>query len=116
MRRDDDYLRNMLIEMSDSDEWLFQSSTFKNASEHDAKRHYHILLAQDAGLMAEIDHQVYRMTSQGHDFVAAIRRSETWEVAKSAAAQVGGASLHLLWQVAEGYARGKLAQMGVPMG
>ncbi|OAN71117.1 hypothetical protein A8B82_21225 [Sulfitobacter sp. EhC04] len=120
VNRDDDYLRELLNEFEASNTWIHHSSgAGLSLSKHEAfRRQYHILLLVDAGLMTSINGNgsPYRLTSQGHDFLAITRQSEAWEAAKSATRHMGGASIQMLYRVAEGYAREKLAQMGVPLG
>ncbi len=117
LERDDDYLRDLLRELEASDEWMHLSvlNIGSDADEH--KRHFHILLLVDAGLLAPMSAkmQTFRITNAGHDFLAVTRRSETWEAAKAASRHIGGASIQMLYRAAEGLARQKLADLGVPL-
>ncbi len=118
LQRDDDYLRGLLQEMERSDQWMHLSALMLSMSEEDAKRHYHVLLLVDAGFLAPMKPggSAYRITNTGHDFLALTRKNDAWEATKSAAGHLGGASLQMLYRVAEGYAKQKLAELGIPMG
>lgn len=117
LQRDDDYLRALLQEMEQSDEWMHLSGLYSSMTAEDAKRHFHVLLLVDAGFLAPMKAggSAFRITNTGHDFLALTRKSETWEATKAASKHLGGASLQMLYRVAEGYARNKLAELGIPL-
>jgi len=56
------------------------------------KRHYHILLATDEGLLAPVSKDCYRLTSEGHKFLDATRDKSTWERTKKKVAETGGSA------------------------
>ena len=122
LERDDDYLRDLLLEMVTGDSWL-HTSTLHGDGSGAHKRHFHILLLVDAGFMARVAQEgnqgqggSYRITNDGHDFIALTRETEAWEATKAAMKSIKGASVQMLYRVAEGYARQKLVEMGVPIG
>lgn len=117
MERDDDYLRELLLEFEGSDTWEHVSVLAIGDRSERLKRHYHVLLLVDGGLMAPLDEKArtFRITNQGHDFLAATRQNEAWEATKNASRHIGGASVQMLARIAEGYARQKLAELGVPL-
>lgn len=117
MERDDDYLRELLLEFEGSDSWEHTSVLPTSGKLERMKRHYHVLLLVDGGLMAPLDGKArtFRITNQGHDFLAATRQSEAWEATKKASRHIGGASVQMLARIAEGYARQKLTELGVPL-
>lgn len=117
LERDDDYLRELLQEMEAGSDWTHLSVLTMSASEEGRKRHFHILLLVDAGLMASMGEkmQSFRITNAGHDFLALTRRNDAWEAAKAATRHLGGASVQMLYRAAEGYARQKLAEFGIPL-
>jgi hypothetical protein len=117
MERNDDYLRSLLLELEASDDWMHLSVLTSGSDEAENERHFHIMLLVDAGLMAPMSAkmQTFRITNSGHDFLALTRQSERWEAAKSAVRHIGGASIQMLYRAAEGLARQKLIEMGVPL-
>lgn len=116
MQRDDDFLRALLLEFEASSEWWHLSALHHGSPPEELKRHFHVLLLVDAGMLAPLKEggSTYRITNFGHDFLALTRKKETWEMTKSAARHMGGASIQMLYRVAEGLARSKLADLGVP--
>lgn len=117
MERDDDFLRSLLLEMEAGDEWMHMSVLTNSSDEAEYKRHFHIMLLVDAGLMSPMSAkmQTFRITNSGHDFLALTRQNERWEAAKSAVRHIGGASIQMLYRAAEGLARQKLIELGVPL-
>ncbi len=118
MIRDNDYLREILIKMEVADGYKFNGpSRVMAPSPEEARYNYHLLLLIDAGLVSPMDPQMntVRMTGQGHDFLAATRRSEAWEAVKEQAAKIPGASVGMLAKIAEGYVIAKARELGLPI-
>lgn len=117
MRRDDDYLRKLLMELEDHRWWAFPNQLAGGDDAEAEKRYYHMLLLVDGGLMAPVDDKgvSLRITNAGHDFLAMTRDSEKWEAVKGAAHKLGGASVQMLYRIAESYARQKLVDIGIPL-
>lgn len=108
MRRDDDYLRDMLRAMEASDDWLHLVGYEEDQVAAD-KSLFHAKLLCDEGFLEEVRPcSEYRMTNKGHDFVATTRDDKIWGKTKAALSKLGGHSVTMLFQVAEGYARAKL--------
>lgn len=110
MKRDDDYIRQMLMDMEASDDIHMVAALHINASPEGLKRHEHAELLCDAGLFQRVNKGVYRMTNQGHDYLAAIRSDTVWSKTKQGAAKVGGASLGMLKDIALAYVKQEAAQ------
>ena len=106
MKRDHDYIRDMLFEAEDaaSDQYV--------AAIHDGdvKKSYHAKLLCDVGFFVQLNPQgVYRMTSQGHDYLDAIRDEGIWKKTKDAVAETGGsAALEIMKKLAMGFVETKL--------
>lgn len=118
MRRDDDYMRQILLDMEASPNWQFEGSSGVMAPDDQArKRAYHIGLLLDGGLLTKLDpngHGV-RMTSQGHDFLEVTRQSDAWNAVKAASRKLGGATASMMLRIGEAYAVQRLREMGVPI-
>ena len=109
MRRDDDYIRELLREFEAAPDYLVLSVLTLAGGEEQRKRHYHIGLLCDAGLMVQINEHAFRMTSQGHDFLDAIRNDTIWNRTKAGAAEIGGATLSMLGDIAVAYLKQRAA-------
>jgi len=103
MKRDDDYIRKLLLDLEESEETHLICGMTLTQSDDEEKEYYHVQLLCDAGLMKETQRGVFRMTNQGHDFVAAVRSDNIWSKTKSGAAQIGGATLGILRDIATAY-------------
>ena len=114
MRRDDDRIRAMMMEMEADPSPLH----FLDADDADELAYFHMRLLIDEGFMEEVGKAggQFRMTSKGHDFVQAIRDDTIWSKTKSATAHVTGASLTILKDLALGMIRQKLIGAGYLLG
>ena len=83
MKRNNDILRELLLE-AEADESPFFLVPYTQDTE-DARNAYHAKLLCDVGLFEEVNDQVYRLTSQGHDFLAATKLEGAWEKIQSTA-------------------------------
>lgn len=63
MKRDDDFLRDMLFEAEASNQAFFMAILIHSPSEPELKRHMHAALLCDAGLFQEVNNGVFRMTN-----------------------------------------------------
>ncbi|WP_049763977.1 DUF2513 domain-containing protein [Cereibacter sphaeroides] len=117
MKRDDELLRKLLLEMEESEDALHIYHLVLASSPEDAKAYYHLRLLVDEGFLEETGKSggVFRMTNKGHDFTAAIRSDTVWNKTKDAAAQVSGVSISILKDIALGIVRDQLVKMGVPL-
>lgn len=55
-------------------------------------------------------HNISRITSNGHDFLDAVRKDSTWEYTKSKALEIGGSTLSLMIEIAKDYLAEQLKQ------
>ena len=54
------------------------------------KKWYYVQLMYDAGYITEESNEVYRLTSQGHDFIESIRDEGIWNKTKAMVSETGG--------------------------
>lgn len=118
MKRDDDLIRNLMLEIEDRPDPLYVFPQFMSMSKEDLAKYYHLRLLTDEGLLQETGKTggIFRMTSKGHDFVAAIRGDTVWAKTKEAAGHVAGVSLSMMKDIALGYVRQELTKLGIPLG
>ena len=107
MRRDADYVRELLLEFEACKGWRIPNAHKINASPDDERRSYHIQLMCDQGLLLEINSGMCRMTSYGHDFLDATRNNDIWEKAKRSAYNAGGFTLNVLMEIAVEYVKAR---------
>ncbi len=105
MVRDDAFIRKILLDLEASEETLLVSVATMDQDEEEEKLHYHVQLLCDAGLMTPVGRGTFRMTNQGHDFVAAVRDETIWKKTREGAAQVGGVTLGVLKDIAVAYVK-----------
>ncbi len=111
MKRDDDYLRELLLSFEGDDKPLVLVSRALSQSAAEQKKNYHIELLCDAGFMTLVPPSGYRMTMQGHDYLDAIRSEGVWQRTKQAVAETGGsATLEILKALATGFVKKKLTE------
>lgn len=115
MKRDDDYLRSLIVEIQDSDRWIVMSDLTHSSDEDDFRRHFHILMLVDAGLVAPFSRATYRLTDAGQTFAAQVRDDGAWSRIKAAANAATGHSVALLADIARAYALDALKRWGVPL-
>lgn len=112
MKRDDDLIREILLEIEQDDDWLvIMPGRTLSAAPEERRRRYHILLLSDKGLVTSVADGTFRMTAQGHDYLDAIRDHGIWQKTKDAVAATGGnASLEIIKQLATGFLKVKISQ------
>ncbi len=109
MKRDDEYLRQILLEVEDQEDFLLLVRKVMAASANDRRKQYHVELLCDAGLMSQVSESGYRMTSAGHDYLDAIRSEGIWNKTKEAVAETGGSvPLEIMKQLAKGFLKKKI--------
>ena len=118
MRRDDDLLRKLMLDMEADPEPILVHGLTQDATEEQRLAYYHLRLLADEGFLEELGRNggAWRMTSKGHDFVAAVRSDAVWGRTKQMASLVSGVSLSILKDIAVGIMRDQLTKMGVPLG
>lgn len=118
MRRDDDLLRQLMLDMEADPEPQKIFVLTLDADDEDRDTYFHLRLLADEGFLEESGKYggVFRMTNKGHDFCAAVRSDTVWGQTKQVAAQVSGVSLSILKDIAVGIVREQLVKLGVPLG
>lgn len=116
MKRDDDLIRDLLFEAEASDQPYLLAVMTLNPSEDGLKRHMHPVWLSDAGFFHEVNDGVFRITNQGHDYLAAIRDDGIWTKTKEAASTAGGVGLGIMKDIAVAYVKQELAtRLGLPL-
>ncbi|MDP2064005.1 MAG: DUF2513 domain-containing protein [Phaeovulum sp.] len=116
MKRDDDLIRKLLFEFESSDEWQFPISKISGEPPERNSRQYHIHLLCDLGYLVCFtggiaEAGVFRMTSQGHDFLDAVRDDGIWSRTKDAVRDTGGsATVEIVKALAMGFLKKKISQ------
>lgn len=114
MKRDDDFIRELLFEIEASDDPYLIADLVLSPSTEDLKRHMHAKWLSDAGLLLEENDGVFRITNQGHDYLAAIRDDGIWKKTKAAASSAGGVGLGVMRDIAVAYVKQELsARLGL---
>jgi hypothetical protein len=103
MKRDDDFIRQMLLDLEASDELLLAIYRTHDETAEDRKRYQHAELLCDAGYFVSSKPGIFRMTNQGHDYLAAIRSDTVWNKTKKMAESVGGVTLGIMRDTAIWY-------------
>lgn len=109
MKRDDDFIRELLFEIEASEDSYLIAVRIVSPSAEDLKRYMHAKWLSDAGLFVEESDGVFRITNQGHDYLAAIRDDGIWRKAKAAASSAGGVSLGVMKDIAIAYVKQELS-------
>ncbi|MGV6839128.1 MAG: DUF2513 domain-containing protein [Planktomarina sp.] len=89
MRRDPEFLKDLLIEMEESPKRIFFVPKYLSMSDEHLKKLYHTELCVDQGLVTQVSDAGYRLTSQGHDFIQAIKDKNRWSQIKDAIVNYG---------------------------
>lgn len=115
MKRDNDYLRELLFEIENAESYLIFVPLTYGMSDEQQKEYYHVRLLCDVGcLVQDGDNKKtsgYRLTSQGHDFIDAIRDEGIWKKTKKAVAETGGnTTLEMVKIIAIGFLKKKLSE------
>lgn len=111
MKRDNEYLRELLFEIENNDDYLVIAVNTYGKSAEESKRYYHIQLLCDAEYMVQINESTYRLTSQGHDFIEAIRDNGIWDKTKDAVANTGGnATIEMVKTLAVGFLKKTISE------
>ena len=90
MTCDFDYFRELLIKYgTDNPALILEPRTLDG---FDERKHHHLDLLCDSGLLLEINSGVYRFTIKGHDFLSKIKEKADWEIFKKKANQADSGS------------------------
>lgn len=116
MKRDNDYVRELLFEMEAHDDIFMLATLTMGASVEETKRYQHAKLLCDAGFFHEVNDGVYRMTNQGYDYLESVRSNVVWEKTKAGAAEIGGATLGIMRDLAVAYLKQEAkAKLGIDL-
>ena len=112
MKRDDDFIRALLLAYEEEDDWLILiPGETKGASSEEWRERGHILIMMDEGLLDRVGNGTMRITAAGHDYLNAIRSDGIWDKTKAAVAQTGGsATIELLKALATGFVKKKIQE------
>ena len=110
MKRDDDFIRQLLLECEQSDDIHLVARLLLNPSDDELKRYHHIQLLCDAGYFIPVGKHVYRMTNQGHDYLEAIKNETVWAKTKDEVTKLGGATLDMIKDIAVTLLKRELAE------
>lgn len=105
MKRDDDYIRELLFEAEASSEPYLMVAQHISMNAEQKKRHQHAELLCDAGFFQAVNKGVYRITNQGYDYLSAVRADTVWNKTKEAAGQLGGVTLGIMKDLAVAYVK-----------
>ena len=110
MKRDNDYIRQLLLEMEESEDFRFDVIDGASEDEID-KRLYHMKLLTDAGLATNVGKYAHRLTNGAHDFLDAMRDEGIWKKTKEAVADSGGnATLDIIKQIAVAFLKKQIRE------
>lgn len=110
MKRDDDYLRELLFVLEGEKDWRVHLTSVIAPKDTDEKKAYHVMLLCDAGYMTTVSGHIYRMTSSGHDYLDAIRDDTVWAKIKDVTASVGGVTLGVMKELAVAYLKQEITK------
>lgn len=110
MQKDEDFFRQLLLELEDSDDWLHFIAAEEDDPESE-RRYYHALLLADAGALAVTgkDLEYFRIRDQGYALIAVMRNETAWGKVRSAAIAAGGFGAKALMTAAEAYVQQRVA-------
>ncbi len=109
MRRDDDALRQILLDTERGEDWRVLVYKTSDMSNEENKFSYNVQLLCDAGFMTQSSQHVFRMTNQGHDYLDAIRDEGIWNNTKQLVTDTGGnATLEIMKSLAIGFLKKKI--------
>ena len=110
MKRDDDYLRELLMEVEASEETLYFVHRTMDGPDRQNKLWFHAQLLCDQGYLCQESDAAYRLTAQGCAFIDSIRDEGIWSQTKQAVAETGGnATLDIIVSLARGFLKKKIA-------
>ncbi len=103
MKRDNDLIRSLLLEIEAHDDAIFLCVLTDGSPDDERRSYYHLKLLVDAGMLEERGKfgGSFRMTNYGHDFIEAIRSESIWNDVKGVVATVGGATLGIMADIAK---------------
>ena len=109
MKRDHDYIRELLLEAENSINPYISASMVIGRNDKVSKRYFHANLLKDAGFFAEVGKGTFRLTNQGCDYLDVIRNDTVWQKTKDVAKKTGGTTLGIMKDIALSYVKQKIA-------
>ena len=107
MKRDDNFLRQLLLKMEDNDAPSYIILNTLGGS--NSKEIHHIRILCDCKYAEQLNDHEYRLTASGHDFIESIRDDGIWEKTKIAVAETGGnATIEIVKTLAAGFLKKKI--------
>lgn len=114
MKRDNDYIRELLFELEADETWMQVLLKPNKPTPEEQKKMYHLHLMADAGLVDQMSNSSnslsFRLTNCGHDFLESTRDDGIWQDTKVAVRGAGGAALGLIGDVASALVRKKMSE------
>jgi hypothetical protein len=107
VKRDDDLLRKILLDAESQEDYLILVARTMSS---DRQYEHHIDLLCDAGFLAAVTRNAFRITNSGHDYIAAIRDDNLWQKTKDGAASVGGVTLGIMKEMAVSYLKQQVSE------
>jgi hypothetical protein len=113
MKRDMEYVRELLLKIEDGSKVRMESLLPEDATEEDLEKlRYHLgMLVDEAGFVRAIPAHTMRgkywldidLTWRGHEFIETVRDPEVWRRTKEGAKKVGSWSVGLLAEMGKAY-------------
>ena len=105
MKRDDDYIRELLFDYQENEAWiLVMPGMTMDSGPEEMRERYHVLMMIDAGLVTYVGNETFRLTNSGQDYIEAIRDEGIWQKTKNAVAETGGSvTLEIIKALALGF-------------
>ncbi len=111
MKRDDDLLREMLIEFEAQQDWLSLMPQPIGMSEQDRIKYGHLNLLCNADMVTSVGKGTFRLTHAEYDYLEAVRDTGIWDKTKNAVSETGGsATPEILKPLATGLVNKKLSE------
>lgn len=136
MKRDDELIRRLLIDLVESPEAYSEEFIFVTMSAEEKTRSYHLELLLDSGFILIQDERrffindempreegrvfsrcrTFRVSNDGQDFYGATRDDGIWKKTKESASGLGVVALGILKDIAVGLVKHQLTEkLGIPI-
>ena len=118
MKRDMDKVRGVMLALEAKNEPLLMTYDVPalGGTESGQETVEYLLMLHSAGFLEKSQHNSFRLTWAGHDFLDTVRDPEIWRQTKDGAKKVGSWSVKFLSELAIGFAKAKAIEMGLPIG
>lgn len=118
VKRDDELLRKLMLEIEASPDPVVFYDSGMGEGDEDTRIYYHLRLLTDAGFLEETGRHGgnFRITNDGHDFIALMQSDGMWERMKGKATEVAPRyGLRLLFEIGNALVRAKAKELGLPL-